>query len=304
MTFISDMYGTNQCLFAFAFQTFYLSIFKLLATKDQYWQRLPIFFNKSFTGYSEKQSLDLKQLPLQGYHSYSEHFTWRRWRRISHITRWYFKTYIIMVLFMPDPSKQKYRKRIQTSEPTVLMVTFPESILRAKEISNQKLWYDLYAPKSYIVKWAYETLYLQIPGLHISGTGYIPFNPNFPNAGHNRQRKCMRINNQLYTPLPIDFEGIIRQNQHLGFLKIFPPTRSVVSLIGNARLQILPHLEFTIHLLSRWSIVDGYITTSEGGSLYFTKIWVNSIFEHRRQESTAHTSFVALWSPQLSMILM
>jgi len=57
-----------------------------------------------------------------------------------------------MVLFMPDPSKQKYRKRIQTSEPTVLMVTFPESILRAKEISNQKLWYDLYAPKSYIVK--------------------------------------------------------------------------------------------------------------------------------------------------------
>jgi len=61
----------------------------------------------------------------------------------------------------------------------------------------------------------------------------------------------MRINNQLYTPLPIGFEGIIRQNQHLGFLKIFPSTRSVVSLIGNARLQILPHLEFTIHLLSR-----------------------------------------------------
>jgi len=36
MTFISDMYGTNQCLFVFTFQTFYLSIFKLLATKDQY----------------------------------------------------------------------------------------------------------------------------------------------------------------------------------------------------------------------------------------------------------------------------
>jgi len=110
---------------------------------------------------------------------------------------------------MGDPSKLKYRKRAHISKPTGLVVNCPKSVLKVKEISTQKLWYDLHAPRSYIVKRTDEILYLQIPNLHISGNGYIYFNPNFPNAGHNRQRKCMRISNQLYAPLPIGFEGII-----------------------------------------------------------------------------------------------
>ena len=118
---------------------------------------------------------------------------------------------------MGDPSKLKYRKRAQISKPTGLLVNCPESVLKFKEMSTQKLWYDLYAPRSYIVKRTDKTLYLQIPDLHISGSRYIHFNPNSPNAEHNRQRKCMRINNQLYIPLPIGFEGIIRQNQYFAF---------------------------------------------------------------------------------------
>jgi len=104
---------------------------------------------------------------------------------------------------MGDPSKLKYRKRAQISKPAGLLVNSPESVLKVKEISTQKLWYDLCDPRSYIVKRSDETLYLQIPDLHISGSEYINFNPNFPNAGHNRQRKCMRINNQLYAPPPL-----------------------------------------------------------------------------------------------------
>jgi len=58
--------------------------------------------------------------------------------------------------------------------------------------------------------------------------------------------------------------------------------------------KFLPHLEFTIHLVSRWLIVDDYITTSEGGSLYCTTMCVHSIFEDKRQELIAHTSLVTL----------
>jgi len=148
----------------------------------------------------------------------------------------FFKPCITMPLFMTDRSKQKYQKRPQTGKPKGLMATFPEGIIRAKENSNKKLWYDLYAPRSYIVKRAYETLYLQIPGSYISGNRYIHFNPDLPNFGNNRQRKCMRINNQLYVPVPIGFEGMIQQNQYLGFLKRFPLTRSVVRLTGNAKI--------------------------------------------------------------------
>jgi len=96
-------------------------------------------------------------------------------------------------------------------------VKCPENVLKIKEISTQKLWYELFAPRSYIVKRTDETLYLHIPDLHISGSGYVHFNPNLPYAGRNRQRKCMRITNQLYAPLPIGFERIFRQNQYLGF---------------------------------------------------------------------------------------
>jgi len=61
------------------------------------------------------------------------------------------------------------------------------------------------------------------------------------------------------------------------------------------RLQILLHLEFTIHLVSRWLIVDDYITTNEGGSLYFMTMCVHSIFEDKRLELIAYTSFALLW---------
>ena len=104
-------------------------------------------------------------------------------------------------------------------------------MLKIKEVSTRKLWYELFSPRSYIVKRTYETLYLQISDLHIRGRRYVHYNPNLLNAGYNRQRKCMRINNQLYVPLPIGFEIIIQQSQYLGFLKIFPPTCSVVNLI-------------------------------------------------------------------------
>ena len=115
-----------------------------------------------------------------------------------------------MLLFMGDPSKLKHRKRAYISKPTGLLVNCPESVLKVKEIYTLKLWYELlYAPRSYIVKRTNESLYLQTPDLHIIVNGYIHFNTNFPNAGHSRQRKYMRINNPLYAPLPIGFEGRI-----------------------------------------------------------------------------------------------
>ena len=87
-----------------------------------------------------------------------------------------------------------------------------------------------------MVKRTCETPYLLIPVLHIEGSGYVHFNPNPSNAGYNRQRKCMRINNQLYVPLPIGYEGMIRQNQSSGLLQIFPLIRLVVNLIDHAEI--------------------------------------------------------------------
>jgi len=52
----------------------------------------------------------------------------------------------------------KSQKRVQISKPTGLLVDCPESVLKVKEISTQKLWYDLYAPRSYIVKRTDETI--------------------------------------------------------------------------------------------------------------------------------------------------
>jgi len=123
-----------------------------------------------------------------------------------------------MLLFKGDRSELKYRNLTQINTPTGLSVRCPRSVLNVKEISTQKLWYELFAPRSYTVKRSDKTLYLQIPDLHVSGSGYVHFNPNLPIAGYNRQRKCMRINNQLYVPLPIGFEGIIQQNQYLGLV--------------------------------------------------------------------------------------
>jgi len=143
-----------------------------------------------------------------------------------------------MPLFKGDPSKLKYRKRTQISKPAGVLVKCPENVLKIKEISTQKLWYELFFSQSYIAKRTDETLYLHIPDLHISGSGYVHYNPNLPNAEYNRQRKCKRINNQLYVPIPMGFEGIIRKKQFLGFLKIFSPTRSVVSLIDHAETTI------------------------------------------------------------------
>jgi len=48
-----------------------------------------------------------------------------------------------MPLFMGDPPQLKYRKRAQISKPTGLLVNCAESVLKVKEISTQKLWYDL-----------------------------------------------------------------------------------------------------------------------------------------------------------------
>jgi len=87
-----------------------------------------------------------------------------------------------------------------------------------------------------MVKRTCETLYLLIPALHIEGSGYVHFNPNPSNAGYNRQRKCMRFNNQLYVPLRIGFEGMIRQNQSSGFLQIFSLIHLVVNLIDHAEI--------------------------------------------------------------------
>jgi len=145
---------------------------------------------------------------------------------------WFFKFCINMPRLKGDSSKRKNQNRTQNSEPKVLLVRCPENVLKIKDVSIRKLWHELFAPRSYMVKRTYETLYLQISDLHIRGRGYVHFNPNLPNAGDNRQRKCMRINNQLYVPLPIGFEGILQQTQYLGFLKIFPPTCSVVNLIN------------------------------------------------------------------------
>ena len=64
-----------------------------------------------------------------------------------------------------------------------------------KDISDSPLWYDLYIPRFYIVKRTYETLYLHIPGTHISRNGYIHFNPDLPNAGFNWQRRCLTFTN-------------------------------------------------------------------------------------------------------------
>ena len=116
---------------------------------------------------------------------------------------WFFKFCINMPRLKGDSSKQKNQKRTQNSEPKGLLVKCPENLLKIKEVSARKLWYELFAPRSYIVKWTYETLYLQISDLHIRGRGYVHFNQNLPNASYNRQRKCMMINNQLYVLLVV-----------------------------------------------------------------------------------------------------
>jgi len=51
-----------------------------------------------------------------------------------------------MSLFKGDPSKLKYQKRTHISKPTGLLVKCPENVLKIKEISTQKLWYELFAP--------------------------------------------------------------------------------------------------------------------------------------------------------------
>jgi len=101
-----------------------------------------------------------------------------------------------MPLFKANPSRKKYRKITQNNEPKGLMVTFPEDVIRAKGTTDRKLWYDLYTPRSYMVKQAQANLYLQLPSSYIRGNGCIHFNPNLPNSGYNRQKKCMRINKQ------------------------------------------------------------------------------------------------------------
>jgi len=106
-------------------------------------------------------------------------------------------------------------------------------VLKANEVSTRKLWYELIAPRSYMVKRTCETPYLLIPALHIKGSGCVHFNPNPSNAGYNRQRKCMRINNQLYVPFPIGFEGMIRKNQSFGPLALI---HLVVNLIDHAEI--------------------------------------------------------------------
>ena len=62
---------------------------------------------------------------------------------------------------MGDPSKLKYQKRAQFSKPTGLLVNCPESVLKVREISTQKLWHDLYAHRSYTVKRTDGTLFLK-----------------------------------------------------------------------------------------------------------------------------------------------
>jgi len=119
---------------------------------------------------------------------------------------------------------------------TGLLIRSSENVPKTNKVSTRKLWYELIAPRSYMVKRTYETLYLLIPTLHMKGSGYVHFNPNPSNAGYNRQRKCMRINNQLYEPLPIGFEGMIRQNQSSGLLQIFPLIHLVVNLIDHAEI--------------------------------------------------------------------
>jgi len=135
-----------------------------------------------------------------------------------------------------DSIKRTYRTRIPLQNATGLLIRSSENVFETNEISTRKLWYELIAPRSYMVKRTCETPYLLIPALHIEGSRYVHFNPTPSNAVYNRQRKCMRINNQLYLPLPIGFEGMIRQDQSLGLLQIYPLIHLVVNLIDHAEI--------------------------------------------------------------------
>jgi len=81
------------------------------------------------------------------------------WKGAPYINCWFFKFCISMSLFKGDPSKLKYQKRTHISKPTGLLVKCPENVLKIKEISTQKLWYELFAPWSYVVKRTDETLF-------------------------------------------------------------------------------------------------------------------------------------------------
>jgi len=89
-----------------------------------------------------------------------------------------------------DSLKRTYRTRIPLQNATGLLIRSSENVLTTNEVSTRKLWYELIAPRSYMVKRICETPYLLKPALHIEGSGYVHFNPNPSNAGYNARENA------------------------------------------------------------------------------------------------------------------
>ena len=58
-----------------------------------------------------------------------------------------------------DSLKRTYRTRIPLQNATGLLIRSSENVLKTNEVSTRKLWYELIAPRSYMVKRTYVTLF-------------------------------------------------------------------------------------------------------------------------------------------------
>jgi len=113
-----------------------------------------------------------------------------------------------------------------------LVVYLPQEKVSKKPTKSSRLYYDLYAPQSYLIPVCrnLRIYYLCIKEIKVVGKGHLCFKSSMDSRYQKGKGKAILRDCTLYIPAPRDFYGLINKNQHLRTLRIIPSKHSIVHL--------------------------------------------------------------------------